>query len=102
MAAMSLQVRDGFWMINEKFCNQDAGSGEIKRESNGAGSGESKRLRRCGSFQGQVPGNLTGTKELQSLWGRMSRASCPEVGKGQSEYDCSLLLPPHRASGHSN
>lgn len=99
---MSLQVRDDFWMINENLCNQDAGSGEIKERVMVQALGSSKCLKRCGSLQGQVPGNLTGSKELQSFQGSMSKASCSEVGRKQSEYECSLLMGPPGASGHSD
>lgn len=68
-------------MINEKLSNQDTGSGEI-RQNDGAGYGEAKCLKRCGSLQGQVPRNLSGTKELPSFQQRMSKTRCPKVGKG--------------------
>lgn len=86
MATMSLQVRDSFWMINEKLCNQDAGPGKIKERVMVQALGSSKSLKRCGSLLGRAPRHLTGSKELQSFQGRMSKASCPEVGKRQSEY----------------
>lgn len=74
-------------MINEKLCNQDTGSGEI-RQNDGEGYREAKCLKRCGSLQGHVPRNLSGTKEQPSLQGRMSKTRCPEVGQRQSEHEC--------------
>lgn len=60
MATMSLQIRGGCSMINEKLCNQDTSSGEKDSTS----YREAKCLERCGSPQGQGPRNLSGTKEL--------------------------------------